>query len=430
MARTARNSKLDTRSARVKLLINKSGYWVTLSKGHAFGYRKGAKGGRWVVRIIDDNGRREAFIGVPDDIEDADGVRILSFAQAQEKARHWFLEEACKEHGSHVARGNYTVADVLEDYMTHYSVEGKTIHSTQSAINAHILPALGPTPLTKLTSKKIIEWHHGLAKRPALVRTPKEADKRNTRTLTDDPDDVRRRRASANRILTILKAALNHAWKTGRTPSDTAWRKVRPFKNVDAPVVRYLTEAEYTRLVNACPTDLQEIVKGALFTGCRYGELARLKVMDFDPDANTIAVRTSKSGKARYVVLTQEASSFFTIATAGKKSDQPIFVHENGTLWGKSHQSRPLRDACKNASIEPAVSFHILRHTHGSILAMKGVPMPVIAKQLGHSDTRMTEKHYAHLSPNYVADTIRQHFPKLGFKEDKKVAPLRKGIAV
>ena len=40
--------------------------------------------------------------------------------------------------------------------------------------------------------------------------------------------------------------------------------------------------------------------------------------------------------------------------------------------------------------------------------------MGVIAKQLGHADTRMTEKHYAHLAPNYVADTIRANFPRLG----------------
>lgn len=60
------------------------------------------------------------------------------------------------------------------------------------------------------------------------------------------------------------------------------------------------------------------------------------------------------------------------------------------------------------------MTFHILRHTHGSHLAMRGVPMAMIAKQLGHADTRMTEKHYAHLAPNYVADTIRANLPTLG----------------
>jgi hypothetical protein len=54
-----------------------------------------------------------------------------------------------------------------------------------------------------------------------------------------------------------------------------------------------------------------------------------------------------------------------------------------------------------------------LRHTHASILAMRSVPMAVIARQLGHADTRMTERHYAHLAPNYVADTIRASFPSL-----------------
>ncbi len=39
---------------------------------------------------------------------------------------------------------------------------------------------------------------------------------------------------------------------------------------------------------------------------------------------------------------------------------------------------------------------------------------PDIAKHLGHADTRMAEKHYAHLSPSYVADDIRASFPTLG----------------
>ena len=52
--------------------------------------------------------------------------------------------------------------------------------------------------------------------------------------------------------------------------------------------------------------------------------------------------------------------------------------------------------------------------------------MGVIAEQLGHADTRMTEKHYAHLAPSYVADTIRAHFPVLGIGGDASVLPLRR----
>ena len=60
---------------------------------------------------------------------------------------------------------------------------------------------------------------------------------------------------------------------------------------------------------------------------------------------------------------------------------------------------------------------------------MRGVPMGVIAEQLGHADTRMTEKHYAHLAPSYVADTIRAHFPTLGIAGETSVTALKRGRA-
>jgi hypothetical protein len=55
---------------------------------------------------------------------------------------------------------------------------------------------------------------------------------------------------------------------------------------------------------------------------------------------------------------------------------------------------------------------------------MKGVPLAVIAAQLGHSDTRMVEKHYGHLAPSYVAETVRHAFGSLGLVEPSNVARL------
>ena len=57
---------------------------------------------------------------------------------------------------------------------------------------------------------------------------------------------------------------------------------------------------------------------------------------------------------------------------------------------------------------------------------MRGVPMGVIAAQLGHANTRMTEKHYAHLTPNYVADTVRAALPALGIVEPSNVLSMRR----
>jgi hypothetical protein len=73
------------------------------------------------------------------------------------------------------------------------------------------------------------------------------------------------------------------------------------------------------------------------------------------------------------------------------------------------------------ASIIPPITFHDLRHTYASILAMKSVPLQVISAMLGHSDTRITHKHYAHLMPSYIAEVIREYLPDFGETEKSNV---------
>ena len=280
-------------------------------------------------------------------------------------------------------------------------------------------------PVGRLTTKRLRDWHHAIADKPRQARGKRGGVPKDAKQRGSSRDAVRKRRATANRILTVLKAALNHAWREGSVPSDEAWRRVSPFKGVDAPVIRYLAEEEQRRLVSACSADFREIVRAALLTGCRYGELIALRVADYNADAGMITVHESKAGKVRHVVLTDEGCTLFSALTAGRKGDARIFLRNDGKPWGTSHQQRPLAEACARARISPAVSFHILRHSHGSTLAMRGVPMGVIAAQLGHSDTRMTEKHYAHLAPSYVADTIRANFPNLGLTKDAVITTLR-----
>jgi len=71
----------------------------------------------------------------------------------------------------------------------------------------------------------------------------------------------------------------------------------------------------------------------------------------------------------------------------------------------------------------PPINFHGLRHTWASHTVMNGVPMLVVAKNLGHSDTRMVEKHYGHLAPSFVADAIRAGAPRFGGAADEKILP-------
>ena len=193
--------------------------------------------------------------------------------------------------------------------------------------------------------------------------------------------------------------------------------------------MRYLSVGEARRLVRACPKNFRKMVQAALLTGCRYSELARLRCDDFNANSGTLAIRLSK-GKIRHVVLTDEGKAAFAGWTADRAHSEIVFLRADGEVWGKSHQKRPLDEASTRAEISPGVNFHILRHTHGSHLAMSGVPMGVVAAQLGHADTRMTEKHYAHLAPSYVAQAIRANFPALNLSEEPQVVPLRKRIVV
>ena len=227
----------------------------------------------------------------------------------------------------------------------------------------------------------------------------------------------------------MLKAALNHAWRDGIVPSDEAWRRVKPFRGVDAPKVRYLSTEECRRLINACAPGFRQLVQAAVLTGCRYGELCAMRVSDYNPDAGTAHVRDSKGGKSRHIPLTDEGREFFARAAVGRLGGDLLFTRASGGLpWRSSHQQRPLQRACANAKVEPAVSFHVLRHSYGSLLAARGVPLQVIAEVLGHADTRITSRHYAHLLPSYVSDTVRANLPSFRIESDSEgVIPLHAG---
>jgi integrase len=419
MARTVRNPKIDTRSARAKLPARREPYWTVVSQGCALGYRKGAKGGTWIARFRTDDGRQHyESLGAADDARDPDGLSVFGFAQAQERARSWFHGKARQQAGNFAPLDRpYTVADGLADYRGDYLRRGgKAADRLVWSAAAWITPELGDIELAKLAKARIVRWHHKIAETPARLRTKPGAEQKH-RDIDNSPDSVRRRRSTANRVLTILKAALNHAHREGKCASDDAWRTVRAFREADAARLRYLSDDEARRLTNACQTDFRALVTGALLTGCRYGELGAMTVDDFNPDAGTLRVRASKSGKPRHVVLTQEGRDFVASRATGRAGSARLFLRSNGKPWGKSEQQRPLSAACATARIDPPINFHALRHTYASRLAMRGVPLAVIAAQLGHADTRMVEKHYGHLAPSYVADTVRAAFGPLGILE-------------
>jgi integrase len=255
----------------------------------------------------------------------------------------------------------------------------------------------------------------------------KKGEPQRFKEITDPEEHERRRKSSANRIRMVFFAALNMAVHDKKVPSAAAgtWRSVKPFKGVDGARVRYLELAEATRFLNASDSDFRRLARGALETGARYGELGRLRVADFNWDSGTVSVRKSKSNKVRHINLTEDGVAFFRSITVGRPGNDLLFQKDNGEAWKKDHQKEPLAKVNKQAKLDPPSAFHTLRHTWASHAVMNGTPLFVVAKNLGHKDTRMVEKHYGHLAPNYVADAIRAGAPRFGVVEDGKVAALQ-----
>jgi len=430
MARRTPDAKLESRESRSRLAARGKPHYRLLEPGLHIGYRrlKGRKGrpgvaGTWVARhYVGGRSYVVEKIGTADDYSDADGMVILSFAQAQDKARAHMVRRV---HAANGVAGPLTVQLAVESYLEFLETNRKSAIDARHRAKAHIFPTLGNIEVTTLTTDLLRKWHAGLAKALPRART-RPGKPQQHRTFDESEDAVRRRRSSANRILTILKAALNQAFHDGKAASDAAWRKVKPFKGVDAARIRYLTVAEAKRLINAADPDFRSLVQAALQTGCRYGELTRLEVHDFNADSGTLAVRQSKSGKSRHVVLTHEGVAFFTHLATGGRGSELLLRKAKGEAWRASHQLRPIAQACQRAKINPPVSFHVLRHTWASLAVMNGMPLLVVAKNLGHTDTRMVERHYGHLAPNYVADAVRAGAPKFWFAIDTTVTPLQR----
>jgi hypothetical protein len=136
--------------------------------------------------------------GVADDVEPADGAGVFSFAQAQDLALRPVRQAA--------PAAEMTVSRALADYVDYLQTSGREGAAVTAARTGrlHVLPQLGAVVVQALTTDQLRHWLAALATGLAKQRHGHE-------------DAVRRSRATANRILGTLRAALNHAYADCRT---------------------------------------------------------------------------------------------------------------------------------------------------------------------------------------------------------------------
>ena len=334
------------------------------------------------MKIADGHGgRKTAAIGQADDYDEADGIGFLDFWQAQEKAK------LVARKGRDLAQP-LTVQVAADTYLKWLTAKNpRTAADTRGRLEKHFLPKFGPKLVSSLTKTMLDGWLAGL-----IIASP-------------DAEKVRRSKDSANRVLTMVKALLNHAVRDAANgiSDDSAWRHVRPFQGVSKPREIRFTEEEVRRLVLSAPDKATaDLLTGAFLTGARYGELAGARISCFDERSQTLRVNVGKTG-VRTIVLQSSAVKFFSGLVLGREGAEFLFVREDGSCWKRSDQTRPIKEALAKANLPDEGSIYALRHTYVSQAIEGGVPLNIIAENCGTS-VRMIEKTYAKV----LADKRRQ----------------------
>ena len=408
---------LSTRTRRRNLPADGRKRWSRLARGRCLGYRRSeGRTGAWYVRQhVGASAYRMAALGAADDTAEADGKTVLTYAQAVEAAMSWEPDQDPDQD-----RGRpLTVRRAVERYLAWYKDHRRSYDRIRYNFEAHVLPELGDLRVEALTTDRLRRWHQQLAEQPARLRG---GHLRKAKT----EDEKRARKVTANRLLKDLKAALSRAVGDGLVESGAAWKRVKPFHGVEVARAEYLDHEELRRFLDACPPDFRELAQAAVYTGARYSELAGLRVEDFRPEASAVHFPKTKSGAPRFVYLADEGVAFFEQLSAGRKPKSHLLLKKDGTPWGRNHQYRIMQDVCATAEIEP-LGFHQLRHTYASLYLMSGGSLVALAKQLGHTTTRMVEKHYGHLADSWRAEEARKHAPSLGL-EAGSVVRMRRSV--
>jgi hypothetical protein len=128
-----------------------------------------------------------------DDNADANNVTVLSFDQAQERARTWFQEIAIGE-SSPRQRGPYTVAKCMNDYVDWVKQYRKSARHIETYIRAFILPQLGDVDTSKLTAAMLRKWQNAIAALPPRLRTAKGQTQQVKAEDPDPAEALRKRR--------------------------------------------------------------------------------------------------------------------------------------------------------------------------------------------------------------------------------------------
>lgn len=265
-------------------------------------------------------------------------------------------------------------ARFLDDHVALHCKES-TYGEYKRSIELFINPKIGSHRLTELTRADVVELHQ------SMKATPYQA----------------------NRTLGVLSVMFSvaHAWEVLKEGMNPCW-KVKRFKETKRE--RYLTQEELAKLGRVLreaegEREAANCIQLLLLTGCRLGEIQKLKWGYVDARASVLRLPDSKTG-AKIVPVGAAVLAF--LETITKVAENPYVI--TGKIKGKhlTDIQRPWRRIRAKAGLDD-LRIHDLRHSFASDALQLGEDLPMIGKLLGHTQVQTTAR-YAHLK----TDPVRQ----------------------
>lgn len=338
-----------------------------------------------------ENGKWKAMIT----IVDATGKRRRPSRTCRTKAEaHAAKRQLLAEHEgqSGSSSASITLLQYLNQWWTS-RVEGvrakNTAASYKMAIDKYIGPRIGRYTLRKVTPRIIEQWiaemrHSGLG----------------ARTIQNS--------------FVVLKSALKRAVRLGEISSNPCDMVDRP--KYEAPEVFPFEESEAKAIIEESYRErLGLIVRVALLSGCRQGELFGIRWNDIDFSRGAIHIRqqiiegvgyleTAKlktAASRRSIEIPESLMLEINQHRAGllKASllRDLVFVDSIGGMLRKSNFAKVWKRIQINAGIEEPRGFHHCRHTYCTIQLSNGVPPKVVASVTGHKNVAVLLNTYAHV---------------------------------
>ena len=333
-------------------------------------------GKTYSLRYKDEYGRQRQYkIANAADVTFSEAKRVAT----QVKARVAVGQNPVEERKAN--RRIPTLAELSDRYLAFIRTAKKSHDIDERYLRLHLLPRFGRLHLDQLRQEEVVEWLNGKVREGYA-------------------------QATVNRWQVILSYMMRLAkqWKVPGAETNPL-EGVRQ-KDANNRKERYLSPAETQRLKRAVEDSpnpmLKYIVALLLLTGCRKRELLDAKWEEVNLDRKVWRIPTSKSGKPRHVPLSDEAVG--VLKAVPRFGACPYILPNPKTL-------KPFTaffnswDSARRAARLPDVRVHDLRHSAASNLVNAGQSLYVVARVLGHAQTRTTER-YAHLDSGVLLNAV------------------------